>query len=142
MRALAAVLLCVVLASCGAAQTPTGSSPSSSESSSTSSVAPITTTPSVPPPLPPSSAPLPPTLPTPTRALDPDVKTVRGTVSAGVEAGCTLLTAPGEQYLLLGADPAIAVAGAMVEVSGKPDPGAMTTCQQGTPFHVTSTRRG
>ncbi|WP_394620443.1 hypothetical protein JNUCC0626_15445 [Lentzea sp. JNUCC 0626] len=67
---------------------------------------------------------------------------MRGTVSAGVEAGCTILTAPGEQYLLLGADPAIAVAGAMVEVSGKPDPGAMTTCQQGTPFHVTSTRRG
>lgn len=140
MRGLAAVLLCVVLASCGAAQPPVGSPPSSNPPSSASSEAPTTTT--VPPPLPPSSAPLPPTLPTPTRALDPDVKTVRGTVSAGVEAGCTILTAPGEQYLLLGADPAIAVAGAMVEVSGKPDPGAMTTCQQGTPFHVTSTRRG
>ncbi|GHH34136.1 hypothetical protein GCM10017774_17680 [Lentzea cavernae] len=81
-------------------------------------------------------------MPTPSRALDPTLKTVRGTVSAGVESGCTLLSTPGEQYLLLGADPAIAVAGAVVEVSGRADPGAMTTCQQGTPFHVTRTQRG
>lgn len=136
MRGLAVVLLCLVLASCG--QVPPAQVPGSSTSTSEAE----TTTPSLPAPLPPSSAPLPPTLPTPSRALDPGVKTVRGTVSGGVEAGCTLLTAPGEQYLLLGADPAIAVAGAEVEVTGKADPGAMTTCQQGTPFHVTSTKRG
>ncbi|WP_439659182.1 hypothetical protein ACSHWB_43515 [Lentzea sp. HUAS TT2] len=138
MRGLAVVLLCTVLASCG--QVPPAQVPGASTSASTS--VPDTTTPSLPAPLPPSSAPLPPTLPTPSRALDPDVKTVRGTVSGGVEAGCTILTAPGEQYLLLGADPAIAVAGAVVEVTGKADPGAMTTCQQGTPFHVSSTKRG
>ena len=137
MRGLAAVLLCLMLASCGQvppAQVP-GSSTPTTETSTPSS------TPSTPAPLPPSSTPLP-TTTTPSRALEPGVTTVRGTISAGVESGCTILTAPGEQYLLLGADPAIAVAGAVVEVSGKADPGAMTTCQQGTPFHVSSTKRG
>ena len=140
MRGLAAVLLCLMLASCG--QVPPAQVPGPSTSTVVSSAsAPGTTVPSVPAPVPPSSASLPPTLPTPSRALDPGVKTVRGTVSGGVESGCTILTAPGEQYLLLGADPAIAVAGAVVEVTGKADPGAMTTCQQGTPFHVSSTQR-
>jgi hypothetical protein len=137
MRGLTAVLLCVVLASCGQvppAQVPASSTPTTD-----------TSTPSIPAPLPPSSAPLPATTtppPTPSRALDPGVTTVRGTVSAGVESGCTLLNTGGEQYLLLGADPAIAVAGAVVEVSGRADPGGMTTCQQGTPFHVIRTQRG
>src|SRR5690349_5218239 len=121
MRGLAAVLLCLVLASCG--QVPPAQVPASS-TPTTDSVTTGTTTPSVPVPPPPSSAPLPPTLPTPSRALGPGGQTVRGTVSGGVESGCTILTAPGEQYLLLGADPAIAVAGAVVEVSGKADPGA------------------
>ncbi|MEU7477038.1 hypothetical protein AB0A63_13710 [Lentzea sp. NPDC042327] len=67
--------------------------------------------------------------------------TVRGTVSGGVESGCLLLDTGTAQYLLLGADPAIAVAGAVVEVSGRAEPGAMTTCQQGTPFQVTRTQR-
>ncbi|MDX3660502.1 hypothetical protein PV646_24635 [Streptomyces sp. ID05-26A] len=138
MRGLAAVLLCLVLASCGQvppAQVPASSTPTTD-----------TSTPSIPAPLPPSSTPLPtppvPTLPTPSRALEPGTTVVRGTVSAGAESGCTLLSNEVAQYLLLGADPAIAVAGAVVEVTGRPDPGAMTTCQQGTPFHVTKTQRG
>ncbi|SDP35148.1 hypothetical protein [Lentzea jiangxiensis] len=138
MRGIAAALLCLVLASCGAAdQVPPRSSASSTSDTPTSTA-------STPAPLPPSSvAPTqaPPPLPTPSRALDPTLKTVRGTVSAGVEPGCTLLSTPGEQYLLLGADPAIAVDGAVVEVSGRPDPGAVTTCQQGTPFAVTRISR-
>ena len=139
MRGLAALLLCVVLASCG--QVPPAEVPASGSSAAEPAVTspPTTTSSSVPVP---TSAPPPPTLPTPSRALDPTVKTVRGTVSAGAESGCTLLSTPGEQYLLLGADPAIAVAGAVVEVSGRADPGATTTCQQGTPFHVTRTQRG
>jgi hypothetical protein len=139
MRGLAAVLLCLMLASCGQvppAQVPASSTPTSE-----------TSTPSVPAPLPPSSTSLPvPTtpglFPTPSRALEPGVTTVRGTISGGVESGCTILATGSEQYLLLGADTAIAVAGAVVEVTGRADPGAMTTCQQGTPFHVASTRRG
>jgi hypothetical protein len=139
MRRLAAALLCLVLASCG--QVPPPQVPASSTPTTD------TSTPSVPAPLPPSSTSLsaattPPPLPTPSRALEPGVTTLRGTVSGGVESGCTLLTSGGQQYLLLGADPAIAVAGAVVEVTGRADPGGMTTCQQGTPFHVTSTRRG
>jgi hypothetical protein len=139
MRGLTAVLLCLVLASCG--QVPPPQVPASSTPTTD------TSTPSIPAPLPPSSTPLPatttpPLLPTPSRALDPGVTTVRGTVSGGVESGCTLLNTGGEQYLLLGADPAIAVAGAVVEVSGRADPGGMTTCQQGTPFHVIRTQRG
>jgi hypothetical protein len=77
---------------------------------------------------------------TPSRALEPGI-TVRGTVSTGVESGCLVLDTGTAQYLLLGADPAIAVAGAVVEVSGRTEPGAMTTCQQGTPFQVTRTQR-
>ncbi|MGW6442136.1 hypothetical protein [Lentzea sp. NPDC055074] len=138
MRGLTAVLLCLVLASCG--QVPPAQVPSSSAPSSETTIR------SVPAPLPPSSTPLPtpvpPTLPTPSRELEPGVTTVRGTVSAGAESGCMILSNEVAQYLLLGADPAIAVAGAVVEVTGRPDPGAMTTCQQGTPFHVASTRRG
>ncbi|SMC57426.1 hypothetical protein [Lentzea albidocapillata] len=133
MRGLAAVLLCLVLASCG--QVPPPQAPASSTPTTD------TSTPSIPAPLPPSSTPLP-TTTTPSRALEPGMTTVRGTVSAGVESGCMILNSGGEQYLLLGADPAIAVAGASVEVTGRADPGGMTTCQQGTPFHVTSTRRG
>jgi hypothetical protein len=62
-------------------------------------------------------------------------------VSTGVEPGCVLLDTGSTRYLLLGADPAIAVAGAQVEVTGRPDPGGMTTCQQGTPFTVVKTQR-
>lgn len=127
MRGFAAVLLCFVLASC-AGQQPPPQAPASSTPTDTS-------TPSIPAPLPPSSAPL----TTPSRALDGI--TVRGTVTAGVEAGCLILDTGTTQYLLLGADPAIAVAGAEVEVTGKAEPGAMTTCQQGTPFQVTKTQR-
>ena len=126
MRGLAAVLLCLVLASC-AGQQPPGAPSSSSPASDASTPA----------PLPPSSTPL---TTTPSRALEPGI-TVRGTVTEGVEAGCLILNTGTAQYLLLGADPAIAVAGAEIEVTGKADPGAMTTCQQGTPFNVQKTLR-
>lgn len=120
------VLLCLLLAACGAQQ-PQGPGPSST----------APTTSETPAPLPPSSTPLP---TTPSRALEPGM-TVRGTVTAGVEAGCLILDTGTTQYLLLGADPAIAVAGAEVEVTGRAEPGAMTTCQQGTPFQVTKTQQ-
>ncbi|MGW6934225.1 hypothetical protein ACWGE0_29495 [Lentzea sp. NPDC054927] len=127
------VLLCLVLAGC-AGQAPPQVPASSTPTTVTS---PGTSTPSIPAPLPPSSAPL---STTPSRALEPGM-TVRGTVSAGVESGCLVLNTGTAQYLLLGADPAIAVAGAEIEVTGRAEPGAMTTCQQGTPFQVTKTLR-
>lgn len=133
MRGSTAVLLCLALGLTSAAcagQVPPPQLPASSTPTTD------TSTPSVPAPPPPSSTPL---SASPSRALD--ATTVRGTVSTGVEPGCVLLDTGTTQYLLLGADPAIAVAGAEVEVTGKPDPGAMTTCQQGTPFTVTRTQR-
>ena len=133
MRGLPVLLVCLLLTACGGQNSPPLTPGSSTPTTDTS-------TPSIPAPLPPSSVPLT-TTTTPSRALDPGVTTVRGTVSAGAEAGCLILAASGQQYLLLGPDPAIAVAGAEVEVSGKADPGAMTTCQQGTPFHVSRTLR-
>lgn len=136
MRGSAVVLLCLVLAACGGQAPPSGDPVTSTQVIATAPP-PVTSTASVVPSSVPTAA-----VPTPSRAGDPGATTVRGTVSAGVEAGCTLLSTGSEQYLLLGADPAIAVAGAVVEVSGRPDPGAMTTCQQGTPFHVTRTERG
>lgn len=134
MRGLTAVLLCLMLASCGAQQAPPQAPASSSPTSDTS-------TPDLPAPLPPSSAPItPPPTTTPSRALEPGM-TVRGTVSGGVESGCLILNTGTAQYLLLGADPAIAVAGAEIEVTGRAQPDQMTTCQQGTPFAVTKTQR-
>jgi hypothetical protein len=129
MRGLA-VLLCLFVgmfsAGC-AGKAPPQVPPSSTPATDTS-------TPSVPaPPTPSLTA-------TMTRASEPGI-TVRGTVSAGTEAGCLVLDTGTAQYLLLGADPAIAVAGAEVEVTGRAEPGAMTTCQQGTPFHVQKTQR-
>ena len=128
MRGLAAVLLCLMLASC--AQQAPPQAPASSTPTDTF-------TPSIPAPLPPSSVPL---TTTPTRATAAGT-TMRGTVAGGVESGCLTLNTGTALYLLLGADPAIAVAGAEIEVTGKADPGAMTTCQQGTPFHVETTLR-
>jgi hypothetical protein len=56
-----------------------------------------------------------------------------------VEGNCLLLAASdGNQYLLLGADARVVHAGAAVVVRGRPQPGMITTCQQGTPFTVVS----
>ena len=61
--------------------------------------------------------------------------TLTGTVEAGVEANCLLLGG----YLLLGGDRGVVRPGARLTVTGRPEPGLMTTCQQGVPFHVEST---
>ena len=68
-------------------------------------------------------------------------QTVSGTVAAGVEPGCLLLTGDGAARLLIFDDPAIrsaAPVGAKVTVTGRAEPDMMSTCQQGTPFIVTS----
>ena len=70
-------------------------------------------------------------------------ETISGTVAAGVEPGCLLLQGDGKPHLLVFADPsrkAQAKVGATVTVVGTAKPGQMTTCQQGTPFIVTSMR--
>ncbi len=67
---------------------------------------------------------------------------VSGEVVEGVEAGCLLLKTPGTLYLLIGGDRAALQVGKRVTVVGTPEPGLMSTCQQGTPFQVVSVRSG
>ncbi|MEU4695006.1 hypothetical protein [Actinoplanes sp. NPDC023714] len=67
--------------------------------------------------------------------------TLTGTVTAGVEPGCLLL----DGHLLIFNDAAqkgSVKAGDQVTVTGKADEGLMTTCQQGTPFKVSSVAGG
>ena len=73
----------------------------------------------------------------------PSAETLSGTVAAGVEPGCLLLQGDGKAHLLVFADPTLkaqAKVGATVTVVGTAKPAQMTTCQQGTPFIVTSMR--
>ncbi len=63
--------------------------------------------------------------------------TVTGTIRAGVEPNCLLL----DDHLLVGGPRDVLTPGTRVEVTGRPEPGMMTTCQQGTPFVVESARR-
>lgn len=62
--------------------------------------------------------------------------TVVGTVEAGAQPGCLLLTDGGRPYVLLGGDPALVHPGSHVVVRGRPDPGVPTTCGHGVTLHV------
>lgn len=68
--------------------------------------------------------------------------TIRGQATDGVESGCVVLAADdGMTYLLLGGDRTVIGGGGRLEVVGEPQPDLLTTCQQGTPFQVSSVRR-
>jgi hypothetical protein len=73
--------------------------------------------------------------------MDPSAKivTLHGSVSPGVEAGCTILTAGDKVYELQGPAVATLRTGAVV-VRGYEVEGLMTICQQGTPFRVLEIR--
>ncbi len=68
------------------------------------------------------------------------VMTITGTPTEGVENGCIVMQSGDTLYLLLGAEPGALMTGRPVVVRGTPEPGLMTTCQQGTPFRVTEVR--
>jgi hypothetical protein len=72
----------------------------------------------------------------------PSGTSISGEVVEGVEAGCLLLQTSGTLYLLVGGDRAALQVGKRVTVVGTPQPGLMSTCQQGTPFQVVSVRSG
>ena len=77
--------------------------------------------------------------PSATKPPSGGTKTLTGTITAGVEPNCLLL----EDHLLIISDAklkAAAKTGATVTVTGRVEPGMMTTCQQGTPLVVTSLR--
>lgn len=85
-------------------------------------------------PLPPKPT-APPKSPTDPRPGEP-VRTIRGTVSAGVEPNCVLL----DGYLLVGGPRETLRPGARVVVSGRVQADLITTCQQGIPFLVTEAK--
>lgn len=115
-----ALLGLVVLAGCG----ETTSDPGGPSTDSTHQSPPdLSPTPSYP-----TDEPTPPT----STATDPG--TLVGVPEAGVEAGCYLL----DGYLLLGGPRELLESGQEVQVTGAVAKGLATTCQQGTPFEVTS----
>jgi hypothetical protein len=70
-------------------------------------------------------------------------QTITGTVSAGVEPHCLILRDAAGSHSLYFHDESLrssAPAGSHVTLTGHPEPGMMTTCQQGEPFIVTAVR--
>jgi hypothetical protein len=64
---------------------------------------------------------------------------VEGVVESGVEPGCKVLkTATGEYLILGGVEVPL---GVPVKVTGIPQVGVSTTCQQGTPLRVVTVQR-
>ncbi len=71
--------------------------------------------------------------------------TITGTVTAGVEPNCLLLQEAATTHLLVFKDETLrasATVGSKVHVTGTPQPGMMSTCQQGEPFLVSSVTPG
>lgn len=125
MRVLSLVTLVVVLASaCGASDS------GGSEEGTASAEQPAT---------PSSSASAELLTPEPTLPPSKGEATYTGTIAEGVEAGCVLLeVGSGGPLLLMGPAVSAYAAGDRVTVRGTPEPDMMTTCQQGSPFSVTS----
>ncbi|MFI1988414.1 hypothetical protein [Actinoplanes sp. NPDC020271] len=131
---LPAALLMLLVAGCGnssdgAGSTSSGSVPSAAPSASVSA---------------PASA-----LPEATKPAKPvtsSTTTITGTVASGVEPNCTLLqeTGGGTRLLVFKDESlrASAAPGSKVSVTGTPQPGMMSTCQQGEPFLVSSVTPG
>ncbi|AKT52531.1 hypothetical protein ADJ73_02445 [Arsenicicoccus sp. oral taxon 190] len=138
------VLLALALAGCGGTgpAQPTTSSPGTAAGQSPATSA--TTSPGASP-----TGPAQPTTPggTMTSPLVPShdvsdsgkpapLRTVTGTVSAGVEAGCLVLTSADGREVLQPLGGGLKV-GDHVTVEGRDARGVATTCQQGMPFQVT-----
>jgi hypothetical protein len=71
--------------------------------------------------------------------------TISGTVVAGVEPNCLVLQDAKGSHLLLFDESALraqAKVGSRVTLTGRSEPGQMSTCQQGVPFVVTSVKAG
>ena len=153
MRAGAVALLAAcLLASCAgqpaATVGPSSTSPAASHGSApATSGSPGGTVPgtNLPTPANPSATtPTPPSLPAaapvPTSGTPGARLTLRGTVEAGVEHGCLVLTdrATGRRFTLTAGKPAIVKVGADLTVVGVIRTDLMSYCQQGPIFHVIS----
>ncbi|WP_410820295.1 hypothetical protein [Micromonospora sp. 050-3] len=137
--AVPALAVCVALSACGGqgvgggtpTPTPTGAQPVTSQPTPDPTASPTTGTPSAP------SGVKTPKPGGPSTPPGVGATTLSGTLQGGVEPGCVLL----DGYLLLGGPRDVLTPGARVEVTGRVEPGMMTTCQQGTPFVVTAAHR-
>ncbi|MET8198784.1 hypothetical protein AB0C42_00615 [Micromonospora taraxaci] len=140
--AVSALAVCVALSACGSQDagggtptpTPTGAQPVTSPPTPDPTASPSTVDPT-----PPASSKTP-RAPKPGGPSTPPgvgATTLSGTVQGGVEPGCVLL----DGYLLIGGPRDVLTPGAQVEVTGRVEPGMMTTCQQGTPFVVSAAHR-
>ncbi|MGI5525505.1 hypothetical protein ACQEUX_31815 [Micromonospora sp. CA-259024] len=137
--AVPALAVCVALSACGSqgtgggtpTPTPTGAQPVTSQPTPDPTALPPTADPT-PSPGPKTGKPGGPSTPPGVGAT-----TLTGTVQGGVEPNCVLL----DGYLLVGGPRDVLTPGARVEVTGRAEPGMMTTCQQGTPFVVTAAHR-
>ena len=137
----ATTVLCL-LSACGGSTSPSGESAGAPPTSPPPTSPPASRPPaSVPPPAsPPASSPAPAPSALPEDLVVPPAgrdTVLTGTVEAGVEPGCLLLQASGVLHQLVGAVQGLAP-GQRATVRGRPDPGLLTTCQQGTPFVVAS----
>ncbi|WP_328423555.1 hypothetical protein OG470_11660 [Micromonospora sp. NBC_00389] len=126
-----ALLVCAALSACGETDgpgtpAPSGPSPATGQPSPSATV-PSPSGPATPAPSSTLKPPGGPTLPPPVGATE-----LTGTITRGVEPNCLLL----DGYLLIGGPRDVLTAGARVTVTGRVEPGMMTTCQQGTPFVV------
>jgi hypothetical protein len=136
--AVPALVVCAALSACGGqagtdgTATPTGAAPVTSQPSPNPTNSPNDPQNPVDPlPTKPSKATPGPTKPPPTGDT-----TLTGTIQAGVEPNCLLL----DGNLLIGGPRDVLKPGARVTVTGRSQPGMMTTCQQGTPFVVAAAR--
>ncbi|MGC4745774.1 hypothetical protein ACLQ28_08945 [Micromonospora sp. DT201] len=142
--AVAALTVCVALSACGS-QDAGGGAPTPSATGTP----PVTSQPTPDQPTPDPAAtpttvgPAPTAVPSRPKPGGPSTPpgvgatTLTGTVQGGVEPNCVLL----DGYLLLGGPRDVLTPGARVEVTGRVEPGMMTTCQQGTPFVVSNASR-
>ncbi|WP_341719046.1 hypothetical protein QQG74_04590 [Micromonospora sp. FIMYZ51] len=141
--AAAALIVCTALTACAGQDAGGGSAaPTPTEASPVTELPTPDPTGPLPQPTDPVNPPAQPGHPgkgavTPPRPTATTELTLTGRIEAGVEPGCLLL----DGYLLLGGPREVLTAGATVTVTGKPAPGLMTTCQQGTPFQVASAKR-
>lgn len=147
LAAASGILLLGVIAGCAkAANTATGPSASAAPTGVTSTSAPSPSAVSSAGEVNPSAtAAQPDTDPTGGVSVPPGVDiTVTGNLEDGVEPNCTLLRTPSTLYLLLGDTTDLrSHLGTRATVTGHTLARPMaTTCQQGTPFFVTSARAG
>ncbi|GIF07495.1 hypothetical protein [Actinoplanes siamensis] len=91
-----------------------------------------------------ASSPIP-ELTMPSKPVLGSTTSITGTVVAGVEPNCLLLQEQNGTHLLVFRDDALRASarpGSKVRVTGAPQPGMMTTCQQGEPFLVSAVTPG